>query len=722
MRAFIIRPFTAINGIDFPEVQKQLLAPALARLGIQGGTTELFSDAGNIREDMFQQLLVADVVIADISVQNSNVYYELGIRHALRSKHTYLVRAKVDKSSVETARERDVPFDILTDRYLEYDPSDPAAKLQNLVDGLKETLASQRITDSPVFALLPGLEQPDRSRFIGVPSSFREELELAIRELGRLGLFANEVRGLPWESEGLRLVARAQSELNWDAEAKKNWEYVRKLDPDDIEANLNLGIINRRMALITTLNQQSFEDVVDRTRPERSGNLTDIKERTATLPEGFRLLQASNQALQRVVESVKTEGSARAEALFLLGRNIEDRWTSSWKSIKDPLVASKALESPGLSQAYDKYRLAFYQNLNSFTPGLNALRLLTLRLELARKLPNVWEGLVPSEDEPDKQLESLERERTELVGAVKTSLEAARKKDEITGQDTWKIEIGRAEFQFLTNPKSRNLVFTFRSALSGAPESALDDARRRLEMFRMLELEVFKDTAEKVLGVFLVPASTRPVPDRVLLFTGLPIDDPRTQSKCFPNSIIGEVRDAIRTAVKKEKDRTEEGTLVTIASGANGGDLLFHEVCEELGIVHRLFLSLPPNSFRSVSVSPAGPEWTDRFDELIKKIKKGGDVLFLSPSDDLPMWLSVRKDYTFNQRARLWLMYEALALGAKNLTFLSLLDKTESDKTENEDFGGASPLRIIAAENDVALVTIDVGQFLSDSSGSSSPL
>jgi hypothetical protein len=39
---------------------------------------------GNIRLDMFQRLLTADLVIADISIQNANVYYELGVRHALR--------------------------------------------------------------------------------------------------------------------------------------------------------------------------------------------------------------------------------------------------------------------------------------------------------------------------------------------------------------------------------------------------------------------------------------------------------------------------------------------------------------------------------------------------------------------------------------------------------------------------------------------------------------
>jgi len=57
-RAFIVRPFGTKDGIDFEQVQKNLIAPALAACDIQGGTTEPFLQAGNIRTDMFQQLLV----------------------------------------------------------------------------------------------------------------------------------------------------------------------------------------------------------------------------------------------------------------------------------------------------------------------------------------------------------------------------------------------------------------------------------------------------------------------------------------------------------------------------------------------------------------------------------------------------------------------------------------------------------------------------------------
>jgi hypothetical protein len=98
------------------------MQPALAYCDLQGGITGKMLEAGNSREDMFQQLLVADLVIADVSIHNANVFYELGIRHALQPKRTYLLRAKQDKPGSERGPEDEVPFDLRTDRYLEYDP------------------------------------------------------------------------------------------------------------------------------------------------------------------------------------------------------------------------------------------------------------------------------------------------------------------------------------------------------------------------------------------------------------------------------------------------------------------------------------------------------------------------------------------------------------------------------------------------------------------------
>jgi hypothetical protein len=84
MQAFIVRPFGRKEGIDFDRVEELLVRPGLEKAGIAGRSTGAITEAGNIREDMFQLLLLADIVVADISIHNANVFYELGIRQPTR--------------------------------------------------------------------------------------------------------------------------------------------------------------------------------------------------------------------------------------------------------------------------------------------------------------------------------------------------------------------------------------------------------------------------------------------------------------------------------------------------------------------------------------------------------------------------------------------------------------------------------------------------------------
>jgi len=122
MRAFIIRPFGTKkdgkgNDIDFNKVAAELISPALEAIDAEGRETLDIFEAGNIRVDMFRRLLTADIVVADLSISNANVYYELGIRHALREHGTVMIRCDGDA----------FPFDLQTDRYFTYDRNDPKA-------------------------------------------------------------------------------------------------------------------------------------------------------------------------------------------------------------------------------------------------------------------------------------------------------------------------------------------------------------------------------------------------------------------------------------------------------------------------------------------------------------------------------------------------------------------------------------------------------------------
>src|SRR4029453_2567858 len=200
-RVFIVRPFGTQEGIDFDAVERTLIQPAIKRVKtamLAGGTTLPFVEQGNIREDMFRELVTSDLVVADLSIHNANVFYELGIRHGMRPNATLLLRAKSD---------RKYPFDLQTDRYLTYDAAKPEEAVEALAQALDATLNSGR-TDSPVYQLLPNLRAPDPATLRVVPSEFGEAVDLAraAQLRGDLRLLAHEARGFPWATPGLRAV------------------------------------------------------------------------------------------------------------------------------------------------------------------------------------------------------------------------------------------------------------------------------------------------------------------------------------------------------------------------------------------------------------------------------------------------------------------------------------------------------------------------------------
>lgn len=202
MDVFIVRPFgnrkvlqkdTAGNQVtvefNFDLVQEELMMPALKKVGLTGGTTGLIFESGSIHEDMFSLLLVADLVIADLSIHNANVFYELGIRHALRDKRTVLIKCP---GFDET------PFDILGFRYITYKKDEPSSSIAELVQALDETIKANR-NDSPVFKALDKLESQDPERFLAIPEDFEVDLRIttAQKNAAKLAMMASEISGFP---------------------------------------------------------------------------------------------------------------------------------------------------------------------------------------------------------------------------------------------------------------------------------------------------------------------------------------------------------------------------------------------------------------------------------------------------------------------------------------------------------------------------------------------
>jgi hypothetical protein len=156
-----------------------------------------------------------------------------------------------------------------------------------------------------------------------------------------------------------------------------------------------------------------------------------------------------------------------------------------------------------------------------------------------------------------------------------------------------------------------------------------------------------------------------------LLFTGHMIDRADRREARFPAWAEDRAREAIHAAIAGLQ-WTQPGTTVGMAGGASGGDLLFHECCEELGIPTRVLLAVPPDEFEATSVAPAGPGWVRRFRKL--RERAGGRLHVMKKSDGL---MEGATDNVW-QGANLWMIEEAERLASER-ALLALWDGKAGD-------------------------------------------
>src|SRR5215218_9936223 len=98
------------GSVDFDAVYNELIAPAVEDARMQPLRADQELVGGIIHKPMFERLILADFAVADLTTANANVFYELGVRHAVRPYSTVLVSADVKQA----------PFDLAPDRVLPY--------------------------------------------------------------------------------------------------------------------------------------------------------------------------------------------------------------------------------------------------------------------------------------------------------------------------------------------------------------------------------------------------------------------------------------------------------------------------------------------------------------------------------------------------------------------------------------------------------------------------
>ena len=109
-------------------------------------------DVPNVAETFIGGLYGADIVVAELSATtNANVYYEIGIRYALKRGITIPI----------WQQGTDLPADLKGILGIEYDQKNPMADREKFYDFIRQRLNSRQ-ADSPVYRVIPNLEMVDK--------------------------------------------------------------------------------------------------------------------------------------------------------------------------------------------------------------------------------------------------------------------------------------------------------------------------------------------------------------------------------------------------------------------------------------------------------------------------------------------------------------------------------------------------------------------------------
>jgi hypothetical protein len=129
----------------YREVYEQVYKPVCGANGLHCWRVDELANPGSITNDIVEGIIDSDVVIADLTTKNPNVFYELGIAHTVSNK------------TIMTCQSRDdVPFDIANYRIIFYEQTiSGSKKLINILDNaIKELLKALDRTNNPVQSVL----------------------------------------------------------------------------------------------------------------------------------------------------------------------------------------------------------------------------------------------------------------------------------------------------------------------------------------------------------------------------------------------------------------------------------------------------------------------------------------------------------------------------------------------------------------------------------------
>lgn len=340
---FMVMPFgkkdTGVAGaagpaqVNFDTLWRKALSPVLDKLGYTAVRAD--QDTGSlILLEMLERLTLADLVIADLSIPNGNVYYEVGMRHATKESGCVLIAAEWAKPLFDVAQMRRITYPLS-----ETEVSDDQAK--EICRVLESSIEQMKVSRNPPFCLegFPNLA-PERT------TSFRE----FVLQMSKFQADVSAARIAPAADRGKRVR-----------------DVLQVYFPDGRGADPVLpGVAQELLHLVRdTLTWDETLSFIERL-PESIQNLPTVREQYCL---ALSKTGKHEEAISAIEQLVALYGDSSERQGLIGGR---------YKALYQQAV-SEPDKSRYLSRAIEHYERGMLLDLNDYFPSCNLPQLLKLR-------------------------------------------------------------------------------------------------------------------------------------------------------------------------------------------------------------------------------------------------------------------------------------------------------------------------------------------------------
>jgi tetratricopeptide (TPR) repeat protein len=341
---FVLMPFgkkpdpTGGEPIDFDRIYDAGIRPALDAARLDPIRADEERTGGIIHKAMFERLLLCDYAVADLTCANANVFYELGVRHAVRPATTLVIFGKGHVPPFDVSYVRGMPYDLgVGNAFSTKEATTLREALAKRLQELREPSLGGAATDSPLFQLLTDYGAPDIQRL--KTDTFRQQVEYAVNTKSALA----EAR----DGKDVGALSTIEAELG-------------ELDAVETGVLVDLYLSYRALS--------AWDKMVD-----LHARLPKALQHTVLVREqlGFALNRLGRrQEALRVLQAIEKDQGPSSETSGLIGRVYKDLWSEA-KRANDATLADGYLRA-----AISAYSRGFDADFRDAYPGINAATLL----------------------------------------------------------------------------------------------------------------------------------------------------------------------------------------------------------------------------------------------------------------------------------------------------------------------------------------------------------